>query len=924
MASAEFFIMSGGQKEEEEKAEDQLEDEFACPEAARGLLQSVQPMVERVFAVSFVIGTTEKQFIPQNEHIWVKMRGGRTDVEAAKLFVKGLTTQEVQQEVTYPKELHCVFSGARGLFMDCLIKNTSAHVVVGSSGSLLLSGLTVPVGQAYSFIYNLVEKYKSSKGLNNEVGSGSSDESQGIKQAFEAMVERWENRYALELLDLPGAVKEILLNLVRESRLDTLTEDRDKYRQPERATSTHTAGDAEWLRKGCHNFEKLIHMEGGMEQSSDQAPRASSLHRISPFRPTHFGPGVSGESKGWQIGKERMGDGKVSVEKEPRNPLFCIPPRDVGHQERLAWEEGPHGHMPQEVGEEDGPALSVGSREEIGLQLNFFTAMGYSEDVVRKILARTGPKEVSQILDLVQQEQDKVAEERMEENPQTATVNAPLDVKWEESSRPAREDFVLGVLKEAAAKCGFSEEKVMEVYSNLPGLSTGELLEELHKDAQRAKGGEKGRQAGDKKERGCTDPQRNLDFARISEADGKAMVFKERRQYQGRNEMKQDQEMGECFPELHTMSGEPVTTNEAASCLPNSCIHIQGPPESTYPLKILPSFKKHPHDRARSREQNRPHDTGTETMVTGEQRFHDGLQKPFELKLTDDPGDPSLRHVIIDGSNLAMTHGLGHFFSCRGIALAVQYFWNQGHRKVTVFVPQFRMKKDPKVKEKHYLTELQNLGLLSFTPSREVDGMRFTSYDDRFLLHLAQGTDGVIVTKDNLRDLADESPAWRDIIKNRLLQYTFVGDLFMVPDDPLGRGGPHLKDFLRSQHRSPVPGSHTFAGLASSPHASSSPHAQTDVIQYRDHTMGSRSFWPVAPERGRGRGRGKGRGGIRRVSEGEGIGRERTTAETSRLREELSQVFQGQDSVVTMALSCNPCLNDINSLSHIILELLAE
>lgn len=511
------------------------------------------------------------------------------------------------------------------------------------------------MGQAYSFIYNLVEEYKSSKGLYTEVGSGSSGESQDVKLAFKAMIERWENRHAPELLDLPGSVKEILLNMVRESRLDTLTEDRDKYRQPERDISRHAAGHAECLRKGCHDFEKLIHMEGDVEQSGDQIPHASSLRRISPFHPTHFGPGVSGESKGWQIGQERMGDGKVSIEAECRNPFFCIPLRDIGHQERLTWEEGPHGHMPQEVGEKEEPALSVGSREEIGLQLNFFTAMGYSEDVVRRILARTGPKEVSQILDLVQQEQDKVAEERMEENPQIATANAPRNVQWDESSRLSGEDFVLGVLKEAAAKCGFSEEKVMEVYSNLPGLSTGELLEELHKDAQRAKGGEKGSRAGDEKERGCTDLQRNLDFARIPEVDGKVVVFKDRRQYQGRNEMKPDQEMGEYFPELHTMSGEPVAAHEAASCFPNSCSHIQGPPESTYPLKIIPSFKKHPHDRARSREQNRPHGTGAETMVTGEQRFHDGLQKPFELKLTDDPGDPSLRHVIIDGSNLAMT-----------------------------------------------------------------------------------------------------------------------------------------------------------------------------------------------------------------------------------------------------------------------------
>ncbi|XP_036448153.1 NEDD4-binding protein 1-like [Colossoma macropomum] len=184
--------------------------------------------------------------------------------------------------------------------------------------------------------------------------------------------------------------------------------------------------------------------------------------------------------------------------------------------------------------------------------------------------------------------------------------------------------------------------------------------------------------------------------------------------------------------------------------------------------------------------------------VSGTRRFLESLQTPFNLCLSDDPGDPSLRQVVIDGSNVAMSHGLGRFFSCRGIALAVQHFWLRGHRRITVFVPQWRKKRDPWVKEQHFLTKLYNLGLLSFTPSRDLLGVRISSYDDRFMLQLAQKTDGVIVTNDNLRDLVTESEQWRNIIHKRLLQYTFVGDYFMLPEDPLGQNGPNLNDFLQT------------------------------------------------------------------------------------------------------------------------------
>lgn len=47
-----------------------------------------------------------------------------------QIFIKGVVNQEAQKEVQYPQVLHCVFCGAKGLFIDCLVRITSAHIVV--------------------------------------------------------------------------------------------------------------------------------------------------------------------------------------------------------------------------------------------------------------------------------------------------------------------------------------------------------------------------------------------------------------------------------------------------------------------------------------------------------------------------------------------------------------------------------------------------------------------------------------------------------------------------------------------------------------------------------------------------------------------------------------------------------------------------
>lgn len=164
--------------------------------------------------------------------------------------------------------------------------------------------------------------------------------------------------------------------------------------------------------------------------------------------------------------------------------------------------------------------------------------------------------------------------------------------------------------------------------------------------------------------------------------------------------------------------------------------------------------------------------------------------------------DTELRPVVIDGSNVAMSHGNKEVFSCRGIQLAVNFFLDRGHNTITVFVPSWRKEQprpDAPITDQHILTELEKRKIVVFTPSRRVGGKRVVCYDDRFIIKLAYESDGVIVSNDTYRDLQGERPEWKKCIEERLLMFSFVNDKFMPPDDPLGRHGPSLDNFLRKK-----------------------------------------------------------------------------------------------------------------------------
>ena len=154
----------------------------------------------------------------------------------------------------------------------------------------------------------------------------------------------------------------------------------------------------------------------------------------------------------------------------------------------------------------------------------------------------------------------------------------------------------------------------------------------------------------------------------------------------------------------------------------------------------------------------------------------------------------SLRQVVIDGSNVGMAHGGHEQFSVKGISICVKYFTKLGHKTV-VMLPKHRWTR-ASTKEREVLDSLEQSKVLFYTPARSTPTNSWFCHDDRFLVEYATKNGGIVLTKDNYRDLSDE-PKFKDTIENRLLTYMWVEDTLMIPNDPMGRDGPKLEQFLR-------------------------------------------------------------------------------------------------------------------------------
>ncbi|KAF5895064.1 NEDD4-binding protein 1, partial [Clarias magur] len=703
-------------------------DEFTVHEGREADLKCAKSRVEQVFQVAFtIIGlldhTVGAHGSKTSRQIWLQLKGKKEDVSKAKEYVKGLCDPELQKEEKYPVDMHCIFAGAGGLFLDHLLRDTSAEVQVLQPGRLKLLGCAEAVVMAQSRVQQFVALFKEKRSL-------PADREPSVKRAFKNFVEERADKYTMELLLLPSALKEELLGLAQSPTQLSIIVDIEQDRSQTSTPVTELSN-----RILVATFEE----KSSTKDKSFSEDTASSCVPVTDVlvlngRPTHKRRSSESEQRDTkrQYSLERKDEDQDREKSRANSQTRTKPPGRVGT-------------LVLDTGDTSDEGEAVSPETNLRCLVNFFRTMGYQQDVVERVVRETGQTEDTfLLLERIVEESQK--NQNSQKSKETSTMSNQCPSTTSTYSRLKEKERVQG---RALTEIKLKENIKVPSSNGWNQKSQTISTTSLDSDDDVIEIGRKCRTVGP------------LDFKSDSRLDCLSRGG--------------SQTVGPMRMETVTALRSSATETRP-SCSYQTCPRV--PLSHTEPPALPKAMP-----------------------LTGMSRFHQSLRTPYRLVLQDVPGHPDLRHIIIDGSNVAMAHGLNRIFSCRGIAIAVEAFWRRGHREITVFVPQWRQKKDPNITEQHFLNQLEDLRLLSFTPSREVCGQRISSHDDRFLLHLAEKTGGIIVTNDNLRDFVTQSEAWRKIIQERLLQFTFVEDHFMIPDDPLGKHGPPLEQFLRKDTR---------------------------------------------------------------------------------------------------------------------------
>ncbi|XP_026712520.1 NEDD4-binding protein 1 [Athene cunicularia] len=824
--------------------------------------------------------------------------------------------------------MHCIFVGAQSLFLNSLIQDTCADITVLEIGLLNIKGGAEAVVMAQSHVQQFVKLFENNESL-------LSDNESDIKKQFRQFVEAHADKYTMDLLILPSSLKRELLALtqtecckVKSDIIDlTGSESPTELLQNEASQITITNRDGRTGGDEARNSAgtPVTELTKQMDTVFSDAPETSFV----PIKNVPLLETV--------VPKERQSCKRRSSDDEERLPKKQFSLENDQEVKSASYSNPSDSNavidlLSDSCSDLDDPRYCLKEGDDISEEMeykilvNFFRTMGYSQNIVEKVIGILGQSvEPLTLLEEIEKENLKFQEEHEQSSQKPRTINPPLGTNANNSQKledkgissnksPLESSHTSKETKNDYHEIGDSLSMQVDAEDKMRMLVCKPASPSSKNSAICCKQGDiycPGRNHSSRSSDTETDGSvtlstaqtgalKDVDFVARGSSDVKCVSTKTKTAVQQRlvgpsteqnSHSGFEDQLGHCSSsQVRDLDQQLSQTSNSENPIPDQALSSRLCPSDSDGETVGPR-RHHP-----------------DPSVTGVQRFLESLKKPYKLELKNEPGKPYLKHIIIDGSNVAISHGLRKFFSCRGIAIAVDYFWKRGHRDITVFVPQWRKKRHPYITEQDFLTQLEDVGILSCTPARMVLGARIAAHEDRFLLELADKTGGVIVTNDNFREFVTESLAWREIIQKRLLQYTFAGDIFMVPDDPLGRNGPRLDDFLRGDGSSRDFRSAQKALQSGGQYSSETPKPTSSSRQPKNRVHGDHSSTWLPPE-----------GNMQACLASPP---QRSATETVQLREALIKIFPDyeQRQKIDQILADHPFMRDLNALSAMVLD----
>lgn len=563
--------------------------------------------------------------------------------------------------------MHCIFVGAQSLFLNSLIQDTCADVTVLEMGLLSIKGGAEAVVMAQSHVQQFVKLFENNESL-------LSDNESEIKKQFRQFVEAHADKYTMDLLILPSALKRELLALTQTAVSGGQTDiiDLTDSETPEQPGQSSTSKVIAANRGG---------RAGGEEARSKAGTPVTELTRqmdtvFSDAPETTFVP-IKDPLLEAGAFKERQSCKRRSSDEEERLPKkhFSL---ENDQRVKSASHNNPSDTdavinlVLDSCNESDGPTYCLKEGDalteemEYKILVNFFRTMGYSQNIVEKVIGILGQSvEPLILLEEIEKENLKFKKEHEQSSQKPKTVNLPLG---NNVNNPQKlEDK--GISKSPLKSSHTLKETINEYHKvrGVPDTQVG-AEDKMHRLVCKSASPPSKNSVLCYKQRDVYGPGKNHNSGsgNIETDGGVAFSTVQAEALKDTDFVARGSSDVQHMSSKTSFQQKPAGSSTIQSSRPGSeeqlgqCSSSQARPphqrfsqssrcDSPVPDRVL-SSQKYPSNP--DRDTVGPH---PDHSVTGVQRFLDSLKKPYRLELINDPGKPYLKHIIIDGSNVAIS-----------------------------------------------------------------------------------------------------------------------------------------------------------------------------------------------------------------------------------------------------------------------------